>query len=157
MFLDIELEFILLEEEERDYMIMEIDLSKEVVFLFGLEDIEFFSDKDDSFLVFLKNFCNVKEQVNFLLEILDLVIREVVEEVQKKLDLKRVFFEVRFNLFDRDLYMEEEYYIDDGIFIFSSEQEYKFSMFFLCLFILKMVNGILLVIIFCQWIVILFY
>lgn len=61
MFLDIELEFILLEEEERDYMIMEIDLSKEVAFLFGLEDIEFFSDKDDSFLVFLKNFCNVKE------------------------------------------------------------------------------------------------
>lgn len=121
MFLDIELEFILLEEEERDYIIMEIDLSKEVVFLFGLEDIEFFSDKDDSILVFLKNFCNVKEQVNFLLEILDLVIREVVEEVQKKLDLKRVFFEVRFNLFDRDLYMEEEYYIDDGIFIFSSE------------------------------------
>lgn len=138
---DTESEFTSSEEEERDYTITEIDLSKEVAPLSGLEDTEPLSDKDDSFSVSLKNSCNVKEQVNFPLETPDPVIREVVEEAQKTSDLKRVFSEVRFNPFDRDLHMEEEHYTDDGIPSLSNEQEYKSSMFFSCPFILKMVNG----------------
>lgn len=128
---DTESEFTSSEEEERDYTITEIDLSKEVAPLSGLEDTEPLSDKDDSFSVSLKNSCNIKEQANSPLETPDTVIREVVEEAQKKSDLKRVFSEVRFNPFDRDLHMEEEHYTDDGIPTLSSEQEYKSSMLFL--------------------------
>lgn len=127
---DTESEFTSSEEEERDYTITEIDLSKEVAPLSGLEDTEPLSDKDDSFSVSLKNSCNIKERENSPLETPDTLIREVVEEAQKKSDLKRVFSEVRFNPFDRDLHMEEGHYTDDGIPTLSSEQEYKSSMLF---------------------------
>lgn len=127
---DTESEFTSSEEEERDYTITEIDLSKEVAPLSGLEDTEPLSDKDDSFSVSLKNSCNIKERENSPLETPDTLIREVVEEAQKKSDLKRVFSEVRFNPFDRDLHMEEGHYTDDGIPTLSSEQEYKSSKLF---------------------------
>lgn len=124
---DTESEFTSSEGEERDYTITEIDLNKEVAPLSGLEDTEPLSDKDDSFSVSLKNSCNIKERENSPLETPDTLIREVVEEAQKKSDLKRVFSEVRFNPFDRDLHMEEGHYTDDGIPTLSSEQEYKSS------------------------------
>ena len=125
-----ESEFTSSSSEEKDYTITEIDLNKEVISLSGFEDTEPLTDtKNEEYSVRNSSY---KEKTTFPSQTPDTVIKEIVKESQQKSELKKLFSEVRFNPFDRDLHMEEEHFKDDVILTMASEHDKnKCSMLFL--------------------------
>ncbi|XP_022331608.1 differentially expressed in FDCP 8 homolog A-like [Crassostrea virginica] len=116
-----ESEFTSSSSEEKDYTITEIDLNKEVISLSGFEDTEPLTDtKNEEYSVRNSSY---KEKTTFPSQTPDTVIKEIVKESQQKSELKKLFSEVRFNPFDRDLHMEEEHFKDDVILTMASEHD----------------------------------
>lgn len=109
---DTESDFTSSEEEEKDYTITEIDLNKEVSSLSGLEDTEPLSDKEDNPSVSVTTSSRNKEQLNSSSPRSDTQTKKTVEVSQQNSKLKKIFSEVRFNPFDRDLHMEEDHYTE---------------------------------------------
>jgi hypothetical protein len=95
------------EDEERDYTITEIDLNRKVGPLSGLEDTEPLGDKGDRASVTATS-SSSKEQLNPSSQRSD----KTAEGSPQNSNLKKIFSEVRFNPFDRDLHMEEDHYTE---------------------------------------------